>query len=166
MAMSVCAGLAFLAVLLGLLLISNHDRTNERTLVENASADPKRVTVPVFQIQITLSKDAAQKLSESGEWIAGNVTFEGDGSNNTDRIYLGTYEFERNGAGDILVTNASISQDASDRLTNSDYYFTVNVFSARHVFTNNILDGGYAVGRISEAAKSPIRLDCTLLQAP
>jgi len=51
-------------------------------------------------------------------------------------------------------------KEAFKRLTNSDYYFTVNVFSARRVFKDNILDGGYAEGHISDATKSPIQIKC------
>lgn len=132
-----------------------------------------KTKVPDFQIQISLSKEAAAKLSTSGEWIEGHITFDGDGRKKDGEdtgggrdVYLGDYEFETNCGGTISVTNAAISEEAFGRLTNSDYFFTVNVFSARRVFTNNILDGGYAGGRISEAAKSPIAIDCTLLQYP
>ena len=75
----------------------------------------------------------------------------------------GFMNFEKNGEGDLFVTNASISAEAFGRLTNSDYYFTINVFSGRRVFKDNILDGGYAAGHMSEALKSPIQIKCDLL---
>lgn len=61
------------------------------------------------------------------------------------------------------MTNATISEEAFKRLTNTDYYFTVNVFSGRHAFTNNVLDDGYAAGHISDAIKSPVQIHCNLL---
>jgi hypothetical protein len=72
-------------------------------------------------------------------------------------VPLGYFEFERNRAGVIFVTNATIAAEAFHRLTDTNYYFIVNVFSGRHVFANNILDGGYAVGQIGNAIKAPVR---------
>jgi hypothetical protein len=158
------------------LFVRDRDRANEMALLRNLrepGASEVKMAVPVFQIQITLSQKAAKKLSEAGESIKGLVIFDGDGHKKNNEktaperdVPLGVYEFERIGAGIVWVTNATISEEAFGRLTNLDYYFTVNVFSGRRVFKDNILDDGYAYGRISEAIKSPVRIDCDLLGPP
>lgn len=79
-------------------------------------------------------------------------------------VYLGVYSFQRAGACTVFVTNAVISAEAVQRLTNSDYYYTVNVASGRHVFADNILDGGFAAGHISDAVKAPIEIKCDLIE--
>jgi hypothetical protein len=86
------------------------------------------------------------------------VIFDGDGikMNNENTapgrdVPLGVYWFEKNSGGVVFITNTTILEEAFRRLTKSDYYFTVNVFSGRHVFKDNILDGGYAAGHIRGA---------------
>jgi hypothetical protein len=155
------------------LFISNRDTANRNALLMNlkeSDTNEIKIAVPAIQIQITLTENAAKKLTDAGEWIKGFVIFDGDGikKNNENTaperdVPLGTYWFERNGAGVVSITNAAISEEAFKRLTNSDYYFTVNVFSARRVFKDNILDGGYAEGHISDVTMSPIQIKCDLL---
>jgi hypothetical protein len=155
------------------LLISNRDMANRNALLMNlkeSDTNEIKIAVPAFQIQITLTENAAKKLSDAGEWIKGVVIFDGDGlKKNNEKtaperdVPLGTYWFERNGAGVVSITNAAISEEAFTRLTNFDYYFTVNVVSGRRVFKDNILDGGYAEGHISDATNSPIQIKCDLL---
>jgi hypothetical protein len=130
-----------------------------------------KIPVPSFQIRVTFSDAAAKKLRDAGESIKGVVIFDGDGKSKPGEdtgggraVALGDYWFERTGAGFVSVTNAAISDEAFKRLSDTNYYYTINIFSGRRVFKDNILDGGYAVGQISDAVKAPIEIKCDLIE--
>jgi hypothetical protein len=133
-----------------------------------------KIPVPSFQIRLTLSDAAAKKLRDAGESIKGFVIFDGDGTPKTHEdstgggraVGLGTYWFERTGAGVVSVTNAAISDEAFKRLSDTNYYYTINIFSGRRVFKDNILDGGYAGGHISDAVNAPLEIKCDLIEKP
>jgi hypothetical protein len=138
-------------------------------VVAVATAESDMIPVPPFQIRIILSDDAAQKLNESGETIKGAVYFDGDGTPKEGEetapfraVFLGSYNFELKKPGLENVSEAKISNEAFARLSDRNYHYTINVFSGRHVFKNNILRDGVAVGRIGDATKSPIEVRCTL----
>jgi hypothetical protein len=130
-----------------------------------------KIPVPSFQIRVTLSDAAAKKLHDSGESIKGVVEFDGDGipkphedTGGGRAVGLGTYWFERTEAGVVSVTNAAISDEAFKRLSDTNYYYTINIVSGRRVFKDNILDGGYAGGHISDVVKMPIEIKCDLIE--
>src|ERR1700722_3558510 len=78
-------------------------------------------------------------------------------------VYLGEYEFELMEAGAVSVSNAFISEEAFKRLTNQDYYYTINVVSGRRAFQDNILGVGGSQGRIEKLGKVPIEITCDLI---
>ena len=127
--------------------------------------------VPPFQIRITLSEAAAQKLHDAHETIKCAVWFDGDGHSRPGEytapsrpvVLSGGYDFELDQPGVVSVDHATVSQEAFKRLTDIDYYYTVNVYSGRHAFKNNVLSGGYAGGHISEAKSKPVEITCDLL---
>jgi hypothetical protein len=127
--------------------------------------------VPEFTIHITLTPQAAEKLSNAGETISGTIWFDGDGTSLPNEhnapfraIFLGGYEFELRGSGEVRVSDAIIPQEAYGRLSDMNYYFTVNVTSGRRAFKDNILDGGVAFGRLTDLdSKKPIEIKCGLL---
>lgn len=138
-----------------------------------AATEDAKIPAPPLKINLALTDDAAKKLQDAGESIKCFVIFDGDGTPKPGEdtgggrdVDLGVYCFERTGAGVIYVTNALISAEAFRRLSDTNYYYTINVFSGRRVFANNILDGGYALGRISDAVKAPIYIKCSLLEEP
>jgi hypothetical protein len=140
---------------------------------DNRSPAPNdtKIPVPPFQIKIMLSDAAAKKLRDAGESIKGAVYFDGDGTRKDHEdtapfraVVLGVYNFETTGAGGVSVSNAVISEEAFHRLSDSNYYYTVNVFSGRRAFKNNVLDCGDAEGQISNAVKSPIEITCDLIE--
>ena len=129
-----------------------------------------QLPVPRFQIRITLSEAAAKKLRDAHESIKGWVAFDGDGHSRPGEytapmrsVVLGFYEFEIDRPGVVSVDHATVSEEAFKRLTDTDYYYTINVSSGRHAFKDNVLDGGYAEGHINEATKNPITISCDLL---
>ena len=116
-----------------------------------------------------LSNAAAKKLRDARESIKGFIDFDGDGIPKKNEytapnrpVVLGCYQFEVKEAGDVPVANAYISAEAAKRLTDSDYYVTINVFSGRRAFKDNVLDGGFAEMRISQATKGSIQINCDL----
>jgi hypothetical protein len=146
-------------------------QAREREMAKTmAATNDAKISVPSFEINVALTDDAAKKLQDAGESIKGIVSFDGYGIPKPGEnvgaghgVDLGDYFFERTGAGVILVTNALISAEAFRRLSDTNYYYTINVFSGRRVFADNILDSGYAEGHISDVAKVPIYIKCSLL---
>lgn len=130
-----------------------------------------QLAVPAFSITITLDDEARAKLADAKETIKGAICFDGDGTPlpgvkaapHRD-VFLGTYEFEMNESGTILIENATISAEAYSRLSDKDFHFEINVVSGRRSFENNVLDGGYAQGRLRELVPGrPIKISCTPL---
>ncbi|EDN67744.1 hypothetical protein BGP_2322 [Beggiatoa sp. PS] len=129
------------------------------------------VLVPEFVIEIRLSELAQEKLTNAEETVKGIIYFDGDGSLLPGiktapfrDVFLGEYEFELETSGIIRISDATISSEAYARLSNLDYHFTVNVVSGRRAFNNNILNGGYAQGRLSDFKKEhKILVSCSLL---
>ncbi len=139
----------------------------------NRSTTKSESTIPVppFQIRVTLSDAAATKLRDAGEIIKGAVYFDGDGTPKYHEetapfraVILGVYQFETREAGIISISNAVISEEAFERLSDSNYYFTINVFSGRRAFKDNILDDGYAQGHIRDTINAPIEVFCDLIK--
>jgi hypothetical protein len=141
---------------------------------QQSSLDPPekgpQFPVPPIQIRITLSEAAAKKLRDAHESIKGALYFDGDGHSRHGEhtapmraVVLGSYDFELDEAGVISVDRATISKEAFKRLSDTDYYYTINVYSGRRAFKDNVLNGGYAGGHISEATKKPIEISCDLL---
>ena len=130
-----------------------------------------QLPVPTFQIRVTLSDSAAKKLRDAHETIKVAVWFDGDGDSRPGEytapmrpvVLSRGYDFELDQPGVVSVDHATVSQEAFNRLTDKDYYYTINVYSGRHAFENNILGGGFADGHISEATKKPIEIKCDLL---
>jgi hypothetical protein len=131
----------------------------------------EKIQVPVFVIEVSLSSEAREKITMSGESIKGSIYFDGDGTPLPDvktaplrDVFLGKYEFELEKEGSITINNASISKEAYERLKDKNYHYFVNIYSGRRVFENNILNGGYSDGRLEDLlAGKKIIVFCDLL---
>ncbi len=129
------------------------------------------ILVPEFKIRVSLSEAAVQKLRDAGETIRGVVYFYGDGTPLPNvktaphrDVILGSYEFELREPGELRVSDAVISQEAYGRLSDTNYHFFINVYSGRRAFQDNVLNGGYADGRLGDLdSKTPIEIKCDLL---
>jgi hypothetical protein len=138
-------------------------------LVSNSGGE--KLSVPAFAIHIVLTDAAEKKLRGSGESIKGTIFFDGDGTPLQGvktapfrDVYLGDVKFETAGSGIVKITSATISKDAYSRLSDQNYHFTINVYSGRRTFKNNILDGGYAQGRFHDLeSNKEIMIICDLL---
>ena len=130
-----------------------------------------QIKVPAFTVRITLDPQAAVKLADAGETIAANLIFDGEGTPQKGAktaphraIILGRYAFELQAPGAFVVEDATLSPEAYSRLSDKNYHFTINVFSGRRHFGNNVLAGGYAQGRLADIqAGEIIEISCTLL---
>lgn len=152
-----------------------NEQSSQAQAIEKAKAmatmEDAKIPVPTFEINLALTDDAAKKLEGAGESIKGFVIFDGYGTPKPGEdvgagrgVDLGAYFFERTNAGVIFVTNVLISAEAFGRLSDTNYFYTINIFSGRRVFIDNILDGGYDIGRISDAVKGPVYIKCSLLK--
>lgn len=128
--------------------------------------------VPEIVLHIKLTEAAELKLTQSGEVISGTFYFDGPGTpfhsnrkNSPYRsVFLGEYRFEIGQAGEVRFTDAIISREAFDRLSDENYYFFLNIYSGRRVFENNILRGGYVAGRFEDLKlQQPIHVNLSLL---
>jgi hypothetical protein len=131
-----------------------------------------KTPVPPFDIQVTLSDAARQKLETAGETIKVAIYFDGDGAPQpgektapSRQVYLGKHVVELRQPGRIRIAEARISEEAVGRLSDPNYHFTINVFSGRRVFSDNVLRNGYAAGLASDLnPTTPIILTCDLLK--
>ena len=131
----------------------------------------EQIKVPIFEIEVTLTSEARQKLLSSGESIKGAIYFDGNGTPLPNvktapfrDVFLGNYEFEIEKEGIIRIHDATISKEAYSRLDDENYFYFLNVYSGRRVFKNNVLRGGYADGRFEDLkAGKKIQISCGLL---
>ena len=127
--------------------------------------------VPQFAIRVALTQAATQKLHDAGETVRGFILFDGDGTALPNEktapyrdVILGSYNFELRQPGEIRVSDAVVSKEAYGRLSDTNYHFFVNVCSGRRAFRNNVLNGGYADGRLNDLdLGKPIEIECDLL---
>lgn len=155
-----------LLVLLYLLVVGcNRDDTKK------AVAEEDKIAVPVFIINISLTKNASKRLKKTGEFIKGAIVFDGDGvalpgvkTAPRRDVVLGEYVFKMEKAGQIKIDNAFITKEAYSRLEDENYYFTINIFSARRIFETNILDCMVVLGRYQDLKSGKvINSTCDLL---
>ena len=133
----------------------------------------KAVAVPEFAIAIKLSPQAEQRLRDLHETIKVLAMFDGDplpgqGHYNAPMrdVYLGSDEKFVDANNIAAFTNTKISQRNWNQLADKDYYLTINVFSARKTFRNNLLDCGVPEKRISTFAGRTIEVHCLLIGEP
>ncbi|MGB6746092.1 MAG: hypothetical protein WBE38_20755, partial [Terracidiphilus sp.] len=62
--------------------------------------------------------------------------------------------------------NVRISQRHWNQLANKDYYVTINTFSARKTYKNNLLDCGVPESHISTFAGRTVEVRCWLIGEP
>jgi hypothetical protein len=143
-------------------------------LAQQAASADESVPVPEFTLEISLTKDASNKLAQAGESMSGTVYFDGDGpplpgikTAPFRDVFLGQQDFELEDAGLLTIKNASISKEAFLRLDDQNYHYFVNVYSGRRVFAENILTCSYADGRLDDLkARERIEIHCELSETP
>ena len=153
-----------------MLITGCHKKASLNPDAEFCGLTGPKIRVPTFAIRISMSEEAAKRLTDAGETIKGLISFDGDGIPRKDEytapnrpIVLGCYQFEITKPGEISITNAYISAEESERLTDPDYYVGVSIFSGRRAFKDNVLSNGFAEMHISQTATGPIQINCDLL---
>jgi hypothetical protein len=131
------------------------------------------VAVPGFAISIELSPQAEKRLDSLRETIKILAMFDGDplpgqGCFNAPMrdVYLGSGEklVDANNVADF--SDLKVSQHHWNELADKDYYVTINVFSARKKYKNNLLDCGVPEGHISAFAGKTTEVRCWLIGEP
>jgi len=131
------------------------------------------VAVPEFAIAIKLSPQAEKRLSDLHETIKVLAMFDGDplpgqGHYNAPMrdVYLGSDEKLVDANNIAKFSSTKISQRHWNQLADKDYHVTINVFSARKTFKNNLLDCGVPDRQISTFAGKTIEVNCWLIGEP
>jgi hypothetical protein len=131
------------------------------------------LAVPEFAIAIKLSPQAETRLRDLHETIKILAMFDGDplpgqGHFNAPMrdVYLGSDEKLVDANNIAKFSSTKISQRHWNQLADKDYYVTINVFSARKTYRNNLLDCGVPENHISTFAGKTIEVRCWLIGEP
>lgn len=130
-----------------------------------------QMPVPAFDLEVTLSAQAREKFGATGDAIKVIIYFDGDGVSRPGEntapfraVYLGKHEVELRPPSRIRISDAKISKEAVGRLSDTNYYFTVNVVSGRRALKDGVLDC-VTLGRASDlSTTSPVVVRCDLLE--
>jgi hypothetical protein len=133
----------------------------------------KRVEVPEFSIAVKLSQPAADRLHSLNESIVVAAYLDGDalpGQGRNNDPFRGVFL----GSDEKLVDETNVARFArtkvhfSDwkRLSDKNYFVTINVFSARKAVSNNILGCDDPIDHINGFKGKIIVVHCSLIGEP
>jgi len=130
----------------------------------------RSIAVPEFSISIKLSEAAENQLQSMHESVLVIAYFDGDALPGQGKynapfrdVYLGSSEKLVDAKNVATFDSTKISQSNWDRLSNKDYFVTINVVSARRVSKNNLLDCNTPEDRISTFAGKTTDVFCRLI---
>lgn len=130
----------------------------------------KIVAVPQFSISVKLSEEAEKRLQSIHESVLVIAYFDGDplpgqGEYNAPMrdVYLGSDEKLVDAKNIATFDSTKISQSHWNRLSDKNYFVTINVVSARKASKNNLLDCGVPENRISTFAGKATEVTCRLI---
>lgn len=132
------------------------------------------VDVPGFTIKVILSPAAQAKLQGSGERISAFAMFDGDalpGQRNCgapDRdVCLASSEKLVDATNVVRFDDISIPKRDYDRLSDKNFYVTINLVTARKVFKDNLLDCDEPIDvRIDALKDKTTEARCRLIGEP
>jgi hypothetical protein len=143
-----------------------HRHTTLNPDAEFCGVTEPKLRVPQFQIKVDLPDAAMQKLLAAGGTLNVLASFDGDGTPLNGEytapnraVILGCYQFQTTQTEIVSVTKAYISAEAFKRLSDTDYYVTVNISSGQRAAKSNVFIGGFAVQRISQASRTPMQIE-------
>ena len=117
-------------------------------------------------IEVSLSEKAAEVVANC-QTIVLEAYFDGDGMPLPDEnpapyrdVFLGEHSMTILHAGTVIMSDAKVSESAIQRLTDSNYYFSIHVGPGSQPGYKRRLTGRVA-GRIGD--NSPVRLNIMLL---
>lgn len=149
------------------------------TSCSRTHADPQpfsgsSVDVPHFAIAVKLSPKATERLRSSHESVKVLALFDGDplpgqGKYNPPNrdVFLGSDEKVVDSSEVARFDHTSVPLSNWNRLSDKNYYVTINVFSARKVFSHNLLDCADPIDRRIETFRErTIEVHCWLIGEP
>jgi len=145
--------------------------------VRSATGSPmfydQTVQVPDFAIAVKLSKAAESRLRSLNESIKVAAYFDGNGEPEKGAdtapmraVVLGNQEREVNDKDVAEFTGKKILAERWSRLSDRNYFVTINVFSARRVVRENILDCQNTTERIENIKNRTLEVQCGLIGEP
>lgn len=121
--------------------------------------------VPAYEVEIALSDAAAAKLKQSGEAITISVDYYGEPAPGVESedgpYYVGSQTAELTGAGKAQFEKLTIGDELLAKLS-GPVQVSVNVYTARKVFEDNLLDCGYWGEEISKLPAT-VKIVCKLI---
>lgn len=153
--------------LLGLLFAASCSRSVAKLM-------GKTVEVPRFAIAVELSDQAERRLHGIGETVKVIAYFDGDALPGQGKynppfrdVYLGSDE--KLVAGNLVARfdNGTVLLSDWRRLSDKDYFVTINIVSARKAYPNNLLDCADPMSqRIQSFAGKTVQVKCRLIGEP
>ncbi len=134
----------------------------------------RTVEVPRFAIAVKLSDPAEMRLRSIGETVKVIAYFDGDalpgqGTYNPPfrDVYLGSDEKLVDGNLVARFDNGTVLLSDLNRLSDKNYFVTINIVSARKVDPNNLLDCADPISqRIQSFAGKTVPVKCRLIGEP
>lgn len=130
-------------------------------------AAPARAADPIT-LHITFDAKAAAKIAEAGEMVEVSTWYEGEptaagtaNAGETGLVYLGA-EVYQIFPRDQMIRLGGAQTGLPLELTQTPM-LTVNVYTARHVFEDNLLDCGLVSGTLADLAGKTHTIACTLI---
>jgi len=149
------------------------------TSCSRTHADPQQfsgptVDVPHFSIAVKLSPKATERLRSLHESVKVLALFDGDplpgqGKYNPPNrdVFLGSDEKLVESSEVARFDHTRVPLSDWNRLSDKNYFVTINVFSARKVVSNNLLDCSDPLDRRIETFKDrTIEVQCWLIGEP
>jgi hypothetical protein len=160
-----------IAVLLGLSFFAFSSPPKTQKTIDDLH--DKSVLVPEFSIAVKLSPKAQKQLESIHESIKVIAYFDGDALPGLGRynapfrdVFLGEDEKLVDASDIAAFGDTKISLRNWNRLSNKDYFVTINVVSARKHSKNNLLDCGVPEDRISTFQGKTTDVSCWLIGEP
>jgi hypothetical protein len=130
----------------------------------------EKMAVPKFSVAVNFSQAAKNRLMSLNEGVTVSAVFDGDGeplkgaktAPNRD-VFLGHAKSEVDANGVAFFSGIEIPTSAYKRLSDKNYYVTLNIFSSRKATKDNFLDCGVQDERIEVAKREAIKSDCKLI---
>ncbi len=133
----------------------------------------RTMNVPDFAVAVSLSKAAESKLHSINESIIVTAFFDGDGEPEPGKstapfrnVFLGNETEAINDKNIAEFRGKKIPIRAWKRLSDKNYYVTINVGSARKAAADNLLDCGASEYRIESIKGTTVEVHCTLIGEP
>ena len=132
-----------------------------------AGAESK-IALPEYSVTVTLSKKAAAKLNGSGETITIRAYYFGDPVNAKDQNESGDYSLNSEdkvilGAGSATLGKISINAKDLAKVKGHEASVSINIFTSRKVFPDNLLDCEIFEDKVAVALQKPMSLRCKLI---